>query len=63
MSAHQFQKGTGRDKKEVRKEMFYFMMHSKYFILQLYGVRHGKDQSDSERENPADATKWATHSD
>ena len=32
--------------------MFYLMMHSTHFILQLYGVGHMlKDHSDSERGN------------
>ena len=33
-----------------RKETFYLTMHSTYFYIQLYGVRHMvKDHSDSDR--------------
>ena len=41
--------------------MFYLMMHSTTFYLQLYGMRHrGKDHSDSERERKHVAATWAT---
>ena len=42
-----------------RNDMFYLLMLSIHFILQLYGVGHNiKDHSDSETENPLQS--WAT---
>ena len=38
---------------EGRKEMFYLTMHSKHFILRLYGIGHMvKDHPDSENGIP-----------